>query len=229
MSKKRRRSRQDENRKKKRKRSHDNDSESSDDDDEQQNDEHDDEDHRWHDVTRLDDYTIFFCGEISRKNVVTFGKILHRMARKLQGRAWRQGKYYSEDVITIKLISDGGECEVGLMAADLIRHCNVYISVEICGTIASAATLLAVGATHKCVMNRHATLLVHQLSSGVMGKLDEINDYAESCSKLDEQMKKLYLSRCPQLKERKLTWLMKREKVLNAEEALKFGFISGII
>jgi ATP-dependent protease ClpP protease subunit len=228
MSKKRRRQRQDEHRKKKRKRSHDHESDSSDDDD-QDDDYEDDLDYRWHDVMRVDDYTIFFCGEITRKNIVTFGRVLHKMARKLQGRAWRQNKQYSDDVITVKLTSDGGECEMGLMAADLIMNCNVYVSVEICGIIASAATLLAVGATHECVMNAHATILIHQLSSCVMGKLEDIKDYTESCLKLDEQMKKLYLARCPLLKEKKLKKLMKRETVLNADEALMYGIINRIL
>ena len=214
--------------KRRRQRSHGNDSESSDEDD-QDDEDRDEQYYRWHDVTKVDDYTIFFCGEITRKNVVTFGRILHSMTRKLQGCAWRQGKQYSDDVITIKLTSDGGECEMGLMAADLIMNCNAYVTVEICGTIASAATLLAVGATHQLVMNRHATILVHQLSSGVIGKLEDIKDYTKSCLKLDEQMKKLYLSRCPLLKEKKLKKLMKREKVLNAEEALTFGLIDYII
>lgn len=229
MSKKRHRQRQDEHRKKKRKRSHDHESDSSDDDDQYDDYEDDLIDYRWRDVTSVDDYTIFFCGEITRKNVVTFGRLLHKMARKLQGRAWRQGKQYSDDIITVKLTSDGGECEAGLMAADLIMNCNVYVSVEICGTIASAATLLAVGATHECVMNEHATILVHQLSSGMMGKLEDIKDYAESCVKLDAQMKKLYLARCPLLKEKKLKKLMKCETVLNADDALAYGFINRIL
>lgn len=228
MSRKRRRQRQEEYRRKKRKHSNENDSESSDDDD-QEEEEHYEQDHRWYDVIRVDDYTIFFCGEITRKNVVTFGRIIHKMARKLQGRAWRQGKQYSDDVITVKLTSNGGECEMGLMAADLIMNCDVYVSVEICGIIASAATLFAVGATHQCIMNSHATILVHQLSSGVIGKFEDIKDYAESCSKLDAQMKQLYLSRCPKLKEKKLKKLMKREIVLNADEAFSLGFVSYII
>lgn len=216
-------------RRKKRKRSHYSDSSDDDDQEDENHDEQQEDSYRWHDVTRVDDYTIFFCGEITRKNVVTLGRILHKMSHKLQGRAWRQGKRYSDDIITIKLTSDGGECEMGLMAADLIMNCNVYVSVEICGIIASAATLLAVGATHNCVMNPHSTILVHQLSSGVIGKLEDIKDCTKSCLKLDDQMKKLYLSRCPRLNEKKLKKLMKREKILNADEALEFGFINYIL
>ena len=131
MQKKRRLKIQDKHRNKRLKVLNENESESSDveDTDEVQNE--DDQDYyRWRDVTKVDDYTIFFCGEISRKNTVTFGRILHKMACKLQCRAWRQGKQYSDDFITVKLTSNGGECEMGLMAADLIMNCSVNIHLN---------------------------------------------------------------------------------------------------
>ena len=182
----------------------------------------------FHPVVTQDMSTIFFCGEINRVNVVTFARMLHSCSQRLNRRAWESGFDRSDGFITVNLTTSGGEAECGLSAADHIMACAVPVRVIIDGEVSSAGTLLAMGATESLRMRRHATMLVHQLSSSAAGKLTDLQDYTDNCHRVDALMKKLYLERCPSLDHTKLEELMKREHVMDAEEALRYGFIDSI-
>ena len=196
----------------------------SEDDSEQEEDEGE-----WKDVKCTGYKTITFCGGINRENVVTFANLLRTMSDKLSRHVWRAGKQQSDEVITVLLTSEGGTVDSGFSAADHIMMCPVKVCVVADGEIASAATLMAMGATDKIMMMPHATMLVHQLSSGIWGKLDDMKDFSESCVKSNDMMVKLYLDRCPRLDQAKLRNLMTRELTLTAEEALAYGFIDEIL
>ena len=175
-------------------------------------------------------HEIVFNGEINRKNIVELGCILRKMASKMQRIAWRRGKQYSDDTITVYLTSDGGEVEAGFAGADMIMNLNVFVKIIVCGVAASSATLLAMSATNGLFLYENSTLLIHQLSTGLLnGTVKEIHDFNISAKKLHDQMLSFYKKRCPDLKTSNLNYLMSHDLVLNANDCYEYKLISDII
>jgi ATP-dependent protease ClpP protease subunit len=173
---------------------------------------------------------ILFNGEINRVNVAEFGILLRKMSAKMQRFAWRRNERFSDDMITIFLTSDGGEVEAGFAAADMIANIDVYVKVIIVGVAASAATLLAMAATAGLDMYENSTMLIHQLSTGLLnGTVREIEDFNYSAKQLHSQMIKFYLEKCPALTKTILLEIMQHDRVLNSTECLKQGLISKIV
>jgi len=179
-------------------------------------------------VKRVDRKTIFFYSPVTVSTVLKFNVLLKRMSDVLTKDAWESGKQTSDEVITVFINSDGGDLKAGLSAADHIRHCRVKIRCVVDGDASSAATLMAVAATDTCLIMAHATILVHQLRSGVIGTQSEIKQETLNCNKFETLMRRLYLECCGRLTSPILTKTLKSEICLLPEEAVKQGFCDAV-
>ena len=96
--------------------------------------------------------------------------------RKLNIRMQNQGVQFGTDPrIYLHINSEGGEVFAALAAVDAIRNSVVPVTTIVEGCAASAATLMSVVGDERRIQ-RHAHMLIHQLSSDVWGKMAEIED-----------------------------------------------------
>ena len=77
-------------------------------------------------------------------------------------------------------------------------------------------------------MNRHSFMLIHQLSSGLWGKYEELKDDMENCNLFMEMIYKIY-SEHTKIPRKKLDEILKRDLWFDAETCLKYGLIDEII
>ena len=139
--------------------------------------------------------------------------------------------------VKVKISSLGGNIDDAISIYDqIIEHGNVQ--VELSAFVASAATLISLGAK-KIKMNENSFYLIHKAMNWVdeWGRMNE-DDLEEIINKLEHQkqqlakvtltLAKMYVKKTGKSLE-DITGLMKKQIWLNAEEALQWGFIDEIV
>jgi len=144
---------------------------------------------------------------------------------------------YKDSHVDVKISSLGGSLDDGLdIRQQFIDHGDVtaYLS----GFVASAATVIAMGAKH-IVMGKYAMFLVHQCSNAVVvwqqmnaddmqALIDQLKKNKADNEKIDMVLAAMYASRCKGHTQEELLELLKESKWLTAQEALEWGFIDEI-
>lgn len=145
---------------------------------------------------------------------------------------------YADQHVDVKISSLGGSLDDGLdIRQQFIDHGDVTVYLH--GFVASAATIIAMGAKH-IVMGKYALFLVHQCSNEVFvweqmnatdleALIDQLKKNMEENAKIDTVLAAMYASRCKGHSRDELLDLLKDSKWLTAQEALDWGFIDEIL
>jgi ATP-dependent Clp protease, protease subunit len=131
--------------------------------------------------------------------------------------------------IQLYINSPGGSVYDALAIYDTMQHISPDVSTVGIGMQASAAAfLLSSGAKGKRSLLEHATVMIHQPSSGTRGKVtDQEIDLRESLrvKKLLEEI----MAKNTGQKVEKIHEDMERDKWLTAEDAKKYGIVDHVI
>jgi len=130
------------------------------------------------------------------------------------------------DPLYLHINSGGGELQEGMAAVDAIRNSKIPIYTIIEGEAASAATFLSV-AGKKRFMTENSVLLIHQLSSGFWGTMQQLEDEHENNKFFMEKIYSLY-SKYTKISRKRLEKIMKRDIWWGADKAIKYGFVDAI-
>jgi len=168
---------------------------------------------------------VYLYSEISSSGMMRFNSELKRLELDHLSTAARMDSEPSP--IYMHICSPGGELYSGFAAADFIRSLRVPTVSIIEGYAMSAATLISTAAK-KRQMHKHATMLIHQLSTVVWGKHSEIKEQIKNLDKDMETIKSWYLERTS-LKSAALADLLKHDIHLSANECLTYGLIDEVI
>ena len=132
--------------------------------------------------------------------------------------------------IYIFINSNGGDLEAALGVIDAIhgiRRAGGTVISTVQGTAASAATLISTAASVRRI-TQHATMRVHQLSSGVFGKKGEIDDEHSNLSQLETLLYDIY-KRQTRMTLKEIRKLMQRELDLMPSDCLEKGLVDKIV
>ena len=168
---------------------------------------------------------IYFYSGVETKNVLGLNKALRELGAEIQ---------HSSAILECKpagiflhINSHGGELFAGLAAMDEIRKSKVHITSIIDGCAASASTLMSIAAD-KRLMNKHAYMLIHQLSSGMWGKYREMKDEIQNVDNMMKTIRDVYLE-YTKIPKKKLNEILDHDLWLDAETCLKYGLVDEII
>jgi len=168
---------------------------------------------------------IYFYSGVETKNVLGLNKALRDLGAEIQ---------HSSAVlecepadIFLHVNSHGGDLFAGLAAMDEIRKSKVPVISIVDGCAASAATLMTIAA-NKRQINKHAYMLVHQLSSGMWGKYKEMKDEMENVDSMMKTIRKIYLE-YTKIPKKKLDEILDHDLWFDAETCLKYGLVDEII
>ncbi len=140
--------------------------------------------------------------------------------------------------VDVKISSLGGSLDDALdIRQQFVDHGDV--SAYLYGFVASAATVVAMGAKH-IAMGKYALFLVHQCSnfvceSGQMNAselqalIDRMQKNKEENEKIDSVLAAMYAARCKKHSQAELLDLLKESRWLTAQEALEWGFVDEIL
>lgn len=146
--------------------------------------------------------------------------------------------YPKDQPFVIELFSPGGSVFAGYALYDTIRENSNrghHVTVRALGYAASmAAVLLQAGDTRE--IGRQTKLMLHEVSTGVIGKAFEIQDEAELAKRLTSQMCQIFADRAKKALGKKapsaadfFKMIDRRDCWVDAEDAVKLGLADAVI
>lgn len=171
---------------------------------------------------------IYFYSEIDRSSILILNKNLRELSNQYLVTA-RTNEVEKATPIYLHINSYGGSIFAELAGMDEIIKVSekVDIITIVDGCCASAGTFLSI-VGKKRVINKHAFMLIHQLSSMMWGKYEEFKDEMKNLNKIMEMIRGLYKV-YTKLPVKKLNEILKHDLWFSAEECLKFGLVDEII
>lgn len=175
-------------------------------------------------VESIENHIYFYCN-VSQKSIFELIKAIHALNNRILSYSVVIGQKPHE--IFLHINSDGGEIFAALAAVDHIIASKVPITTIIEGCAASAATLLSI-VGKKRQIRKHASMLIHQLSSGLWGKMAEMEDEINNCRYLEKITMKMY-KKYSDLTDAKLSKCLKKDIWWSAKTCLKYKLVDEII
>jgi len=169
---------------------------------------------------------IYYYTEVSRGKNLSLNMKIQELSKDLISR------YHSLSMddpgkIYLHINSYGGSVFAGFSSVDYIMKSEVPVVSVIEGCAASAATIMSVVASHRQI-NKHAYMLIHQLSSGMWGKYHEQKDTMENNDRLMKMITDIYAEHT-KIPKKELNNLLKHDLWWDAETCLKYGLVDEII
>lgn len=182
-------------------------------------------------ITKIEDdgnNHIYFYSDITVDRAMDLTKKLRRVDQDLRIESIRWG--LGDDLqipIWLHIQSFGGEVFAGLGMSDVIGSLKSPTYAVIEGVCASAATLLALSCD-KTYITPNSFILIHQIWSFWFGSYEEFKDEEKLQDMLMTKIVRFYTGHTF-ISEKKIRKMLKRDTWLNAEEALKMGFVDDIL
>ena len=168
---------------------------------------------------------IYFYSEVSRGKNLTLNINLKDLSGDLLTRA--NTLNVDPGRIYLHINSYGGSVFAGFSSVDYILNSKVPITSIIDGCAASAATIMSVTANHRQI-NKHAYMLIHQLSSGMWGKYQSQKETMENNDRLMKMITDIYEEHT-KIPKKELTKILNHDLWWDAETCLKYGLVDEII
>lgn len=168
---------------------------------------------------------IYFYSEVSRAKNLKLNLAINEISNELLNRSNVLG--VDPGSIDLYINSYGGSVHAGFSSVDYILKSRVPVTTIIDGCAASAATIMSVCGAHR-KMNKHAYMLIHQLSSGMWGKYQEMQDKMENCDRFMEMIVEVYKEHT-KIPKKELNNILKHDLWWDAATCLKYGLVDEII
>jgi ATP-dependent protease ClpP protease subunit len=175
-------------------------------------------------VSRINN-DIYFYGSVNNTNIIDLTHSIKDCNEELLNLSSRYNIKSPE--IYLHLNTYGGSLFAGFAAMDLIKDNPIPVVTIIEGCVASAGTLMSICGSRR-LMKKNAYMLIHQLSGGLWGKMEEMEDDMVNNKELMKRIKDLYkeYTKVPQ---NKLGDILKHDIWWNSDLCLKYGMIDEII
>ena len=128
--------------------------------------------------------------------------------------------------IYLHINSIGGDLLSPFGTVDTILDSRVPIISIIEGCCASAASIIAM-VCKKRYMTNHSFILIHQLSTSVSGKYQELKEDFENDTKFMEELCKLY-KKHTKMTEKKIKQVLQHDLWWTSEMCIENGLVDGI-
>ncbi|NBP66084.1 MAG: hypothetical protein EBU66_15660 [Bacteroidetes bacterium] len=172
-----------------------------------------------------DSNNIYFNNDITDTSCFSLCKELRSVHNKLKLIA----VHLNIDVeipIYLHLTTNGGSIHAAFTVIDCIKNLGRPVYTVIDGYVASAGTLISLAGT-KRLIRKNAYTLIHQLSSGVWGKMAEIEDNYSNLKKLTDHLVEYYHTNT-KISRKKLKEYLSKDIEWNAEESVANGLVESI-
>lgn len=144
------------------------------------------------DVYSVDNH-IYFKGDVNRNNVYKLQEEIQNITNHYsESKNSSPGLNISPKPIYLHLNTYGGYLDAGWVAVDFIRNSTIPIYTIVEGRCASAGTLMSI-VGKKRYMTRSSRMLIHQLSGGMWGKMNELEDSYKDCKDEMKDIVSLYV------------------------------------
>jgi len=167
---------------------------------------------------------IYFHSEVTRESIFDLTMLIKEAEEECVLSCLKLN--IDEIPIYLHINSYGGSIFAGFTAVDVINACKVPIYTIVEGAVASAGTLMSI-VGKKRYIRPNAYMLVHQLSSGCWGKMNEIEDEYNNLKDLMERIKDIYKNHTS-IPKKELNEILKHDLWFNSDKCLKNGLVDEI-
>ena len=163
---------------------------------------------------------VHFNYDVTQQSMFLLGRTLRNLAQKLKLNALRSGAAAVQPIY-LHVSTDGGEVSAAFSVVACIAGLGVDVYSVVDGFVASAGTLITLAAKKRYIQP-NAYMLIHQVSSGVWGKMSVIDEQVDNLKKLMQHITAFYLKHTS-LKAPALKKLLLTDVTWNAEESIVRG------
>jgi len=175
------------------------------------------------DIKVVDNNIYFYCG-VSTKSILDLTLKLRELGHKLLKQAVDSSTKPPD--IYLHINSPGGSLIAAKAAIDAIIESPVPVVTIVEGWAASAGTLMSVTGSKRYI-KKNAVMLIHQLSAGFWGKMEEIKDEFKNLEQFMEWIKEIY-GKHANIPKAQLRNLLKHDLILDANKCLEYGLVDEI-
>lgn len=190
------------------------------------NNDNSDNNEHYTDVKVVDNH-IWFNADVCNESIQSLIHAIHDKNNELQK---IKNKFTNFEIkskpIYLHINSYGGDLFEAMAGIDAIINSTIPIYTIVEGTAASAATLLSM-VGKKRYITKHSYMLIHQLSSGMWGTMEELNDDHQNNQALMERLYKLYLQ-YTKLNRSKLRKILKKDIWWDSAKCVEAGLVDSI-
>ena|GEM_PF-5507280 len=129
--------------------------------------------------------------------------------------------------ILVRINSPGGDVNDGIGIYTALKNCTAKITCRVEGIAASAASLIAMAAD-TVEMSTGTFMLIHEPHTMTAGTSDDLEAAAADLERMTESFVAIYAERSGMAAEAVLA-LMKEDRLMSAEEAVRLGFADTVI
>lgn len=175
---------------------------------------------------------IFFYADVNAKNIGKLNKFIFEINKKnvenfvlpFKNTLNIEPNY---PPIYLHIKSNGGCVDSALSSVDLIKTSlsPVYTIIE--GYAASAATMLSI-VGEKRFMHKNAHMLIHQMSTGFWGKMEEIKDEIKNINEFEKVIFDIYKEHA-NIPDKKFSKILKHDLWWGSEKCKKYDLVDDII
>jgi ATP-dependent Clp endopeptidase proteolytic subunit ClpP len=184
----------------------------------------DDEEEESSDLESVDNSVFFYTG-VSKKSILNLNKKIKKLSNNLIYNSTCLGTQLPD--INLHINSPGGSLLDCFASVDTIRRNKVPVHSIVEGSAASAATMISV-VSQKRSITKHSFMLIHQLSSGLWGKFEDLKDDMQNNQMFMDIIYKIYEEHT-KIPKNTLKEILKRDIYFDAKTCLKYGLVDKII
>lgn len=170
--------------------------------------------------------SVYFYADVDEKSALDFVKALRTAEKYSMKTAIDLGMPMGSIGVNIHINSYGGSVHAGFAAMDAIKSCKVPTTTIVEGVAASAATFLSTAGSRRLI-TPNSYMLIHQLSSGVWGKYEEIEDELVNLRSIMARIRKVYED-TTKLKKSEIKEILKKDMWWDAEKCVSCGLVDEI-
>lgn len=175
------------------------------------------------DIKVVDNH-IYYYSSVNKKSALELNMKLREVENKLI-KKYNEHQSHQEYVY-LHINSFGGSVFSAFSIIDTIKNMKVPVVSIIEGAAASAATLISVMCDYK-IIYQTSYMLIHQLSSGSWGKMNELEDEMENLKELMNSIRKIYKENT-NISEGEINEILKHDLWWNSEVCLAKGLVDEI-
>lgn len=162
---------------------------------------------------------VYFNDDVSQQSMFALARELRLAARRIRMRALGDGE--PPQPLYLHVSTYGGDISAAFSVVDTIKHLGVAVYSVVEGYVASAGTLITLAA-HKRFIQANAYMMVHQLSSGMWGKMSSLAEEMHNLKKLQDHITNFYVQHT-RMRAKQLKKLLLRDVNFNAGESIARG------